>query len=963
MSVFRITLLSIKRRMPQIVKAACTTLAAVFFVTAVLIFQENMYQWQMSSNKSRFGDWFLCEVTSKEPNKFLSEHAYLNAPVKAVTCVDMFNADWKMTGYILGSFDETFVKQGRLKLDEGRLPENDDEIAMDWNTLLSLGYTGEIGETITIRYCEENSVYKESARQERQFRLCGIFANYTSIWKYGKKMPGAVVTENALSVFNTKCRNSYLYSLKESVRTSDYNTVYKKIKEDAKTETEYNSAVYDYQPWSSALVYAYMYIVVMVIGILALSYQLIEYRGRRQTAYQRFRRLGMDKSMMRKMYITENALIIIPAGIVGLLLALLTGLAIGKGLELHNGFHFYKITAGIIIKSVCSVIAAIVVEELAGLIANRLRKHKGSKKKVKSGTLESVSAAGKKSRMKPSNLVRTISSRLMRRDGIFMAVGLRAFALCICGILVFSALMIRKSYTAYKANNALPDIYGYLDPTDSVYEMYIYYYTYVKGYYNIPIPAGKYYSQERNDFTNRLRKERNRFNISFDELKNKLNNNEEDHVNCVKYNDEDMIMREELMVSYLNRYCKRGNTNLLDGFTEEFLAELDNIGGIQSISYSAFESERTWFWDNQDYHKMGMDTISPYNSSSARDTPVTDYGYRYIYSTEYVNPTKELYSKLEKYIDKEYRNYDDFVNGRQVVVFLQDAPDGTYDDTLKAGDTLNYNYYQLPVNPNLTLESDIALGNYVYPYDKAFYEKYNKSGKVNLNVDFNGLGGSLGNDNDDEKQILEGYEVLFDACVSPTVAAVIKVTDDVREDFNGIMVDYGYYTALAGMSLAEQAVDNQRSLMERMTGDEMTGDLDFSLHYNQLSVQYDLSSAFSATNNKLSVYFENNDLAYGSNVDAKNIYRTQLINNILQYGITIAAAVVIQLLIMAIIVRNRIERRKERYKLLHGLGMRRGTIVRICMLEALRESVWCIFTMPLILILELLMYTRKNLVE
>ena len=30
MSVFGITLLSIKRRMPQIIKAACTTLAAVF---------------------------------------------------------------------------------------------------------------------------------------------------------------------------------------------------------------------------------------------------------------------------------------------------------------------------------------------------------------------------------------------------------------------------------------------------------------------------------------------------------------------------------------------------------------------------------------------------------------------------------------------------------------------------------------------------------------------------------------------------------------------------------------------------------------------------------------------------------------------------------------------------------------------------------------------------------------------
>ncbi len=57
----------------------------------------------------------------------------------------MFNQDWKMTGYILGSFDEAFVKQGRLKLDEEKIfPENDDEIAMDRNTLLFVGYVGEM---------------------------------------------------------------------------------------------------------------------------------------------------------------------------------------------------------------------------------------------------------------------------------------------------------------------------------------------------------------------------------------------------------------------------------------------------------------------------------------------------------------------------------------------------------------------------------------------------------------------------------------------------------------------------------------------------------------------------------------------------------------------------------------------------------------------------------------------------
>ena len=103
--------------------------------------------------------------------------------------------------------------------------------------------------------------------------------------------------------------------------------------------------------------------------------------------------------------------------------------------------------------------------------------------------------------------------------------------------------------------------------------------------------------------------------------------------------------------------------------------------------------------------------------------------------------------------------------------------------------------------------------------------------------------------------------------------------------------------------------------------------------------------------------FPSNDISYSSNVDIKNTYRTQLINSILQYGITIIAMIVMQLLIMAIVIRNRINRRKEKMMLLHSLGMRRGKIVSVCMLEALRESVWCVITMPLLLLMELLMFT------
>ena len=72
------------------------------------------------------------------------------------------------------------------------------------------------------------------------------------------------------------------------------------------------------------------------------------------------------------------------------------------------------------------------------------------------------------------------------------------------------------------------------------------------------------------------------------------------------------------------------------------------------------------------------------------------YGSRYLFATEYVNPTKEIYDIASKYIDKSNINYDDFASGKQVIVFIQDNCEGDYDDTLKAGDTLYYNYYNVP---------------------------------------------------------------------------------------------------------------------------------------------------------------------------------------------------------------------------------------------------------------------------
>ena len=967
MNILKITFKSVKRRYRQIIRAALTTLFVVFFVTAVLIFQENMYQWQMQSNKDRFGDWFIMDIGSRQPDSNLTDHIYIEQPVKVSRSVNVLNDDWQSTGFYVGSFSSEFLAQSHIKLDEGRHPEHSDEIAMDWNTLLTLGYKGEIGESINLKYYDNNSIGNKEKRKDKTYTLVGIYRNYTNIWNNGKQIPSAVVVNSELSQFNYDIRSVFLYPIKPSIKTDDYKAVFDSIKEKTSKSYTYNSGVYDYKPWGSTSIYLYMYLIVMAIGITALSYQLIEYKNTRKASYKKYASLGADSSQLRRMYIIENALIIVPAALIGIIAAFLAGGIAGGILEGKAGFSFYTINVSIVLKSIASVVIAVVVEEIVGLLSNVMdtvkekRLKAGSKKQIVNIEVRNKNTSCRKSKLKVSNVSRVITSRLMKRDGVGMIIGVRLFSLFICVVLVFSVLKITTSFDKYKKNNSLPDIYGYLDVPSSNYRTDMIYISYLKDFDNYPAKSLNMDEFTQVDLINKEYNSRNRYNIPYDELRQLiLDNGMTALFTSIPYNSPDRIIKSNCAIMN-SPLAKDGNNSIIEGVSSDVIDGLNEIPGIISIDYSIFESERTWYWDNQDYHKMGIDKIIAAQKASSIAKTMKDptYGSRYLFATEYVNPTKEIYDIASKYIDKSNINYDDFASGKQVIVFIQDNCEGDYDDTLKAGDTLYYNYYNVPFG-QCNKAGYITSSNAVYPYDIPFFNKYNNSGKIDLQVELKD------EDNPDTASTTYSFtqtdlevETMFGACVAPKVAAVIKVTDEVKEDFNGIMPDYGYYTALASTELAKQEIDNQKDLMLRITGEELTDGIDFKLQYNQIKIDYDLSSTFSATNNKVALYLKSNNITYKSNVDSKNVYRTQLVNNILQYGITIMAVIIIQLLIMAIIIRNRIESRRGKFILFRKMGMTRGKLLGICMREAIRESLWCIVTLPLMLILEVLIYSSN----
>ena len=71
----------------------------------------------------------------------------------------------------------------------------------------------------------------------------------------------------------------------------------------------------------------------------------------------------------------------------------------------------------------------------------------------------------------------------------------------------------------------------------------------------------------------------------------------------------------------------------------------------------------------------------------------------------------------------------------------------------------------------------------------------------------------------------------------------------------------------------------------------------------------------------------------------------------MSYGLTAFAAIIIYMIVSMIIVKNRLEKYRSRLKLLSDTGAEKEQLVKICIYECIRESLWFIVLMPLELLI------------
>ena len=267
------------------------------------------------------------------------------------------DADGEDSNLSIGTLDEALTDIGNISMYEGRMPEKDSEIAMDLPSLAALGYSYEVGQTVTVTTViypdtetpeaagsgpagdggeeetlaeavpagdaasEEAStedVPSEDAEMQveritKDFVLTGTIKSFASNWAHDERypLPNCIVTEGALDAMGGADYTTHFYQLDR--RYEDINAeVFAGSFVDEKSACTYNSYVYRSRVWGSEEMFTAVKSVLLVITALAVGYLLISYGAGRRKWYYQYRTVGAEKSQIRTMILMEGVYGVFP---------------------------------------------------------------------------------------------------------------------------------------------------------------------------------------------------------------------------------------------------------------------------------------------------------------------------------------------------------------------------------------------------------------------------------------------------------------------------------------------------------------------------------------------------------------------------------------------------------------------------------------------------------------------------
>lgn len=992
---------SLKRRKKQVLKAVTAIFLSFTFVAGVLLFRDNMYEWQIQSAKHRFGDWFvMMNGNDSRENAQLKSHPYLNDSGKVSISNYQYNNNWNQTDIKIGYMDNDFVRLSNITPDKGEFPKNDDEIAVEWNTLLLLNQGIDIGQDITLNIIVNNPKAGSGwDRITKTYKLSGILKSYTNVWVGGSNVPGIITTKNEAQ--NIKRSNSavYIYSAGNYI-SGDYKDIYEGLNKKVSGSLIYNSSLYDYEPWSGGSIYEYMYVVLVILGVAGIAYQLSVYNKTRKYAYGIIKNMGATKLQMIAFICVENAVIVISSSVIGLILSIIAARLICFIVELRTGISFFTIDRGIYISLLIMLIMAVVVGSIVnicGQSSDRLHRYTSRYK------LKRLYKKDRHTRhtyiLNKNNYVKETYKRLMLRQGIVQSICIRLFSLAMMIIMIICIVNSVRTYADYKISSQKSDVIAFYKQDNNAE----YIICNAENDVQLEYEAGKtldLFKYIKDCYSNAIN------NVSWEMYSDayKSRTSDEGEISFSKRN--------------LKYNIKNADALMYKDIDESTIEYMRGITGVDDISYGYFETARVWTWNTMDYNKMGIpyyvdiDDNKNINSKNinSKNSDSNNASYsseqinpKYLFATEYVEADSRVYDVLADITGKDEIDIQAFKDGRQVVIFLDKNPEGVYDDTITKGTDIGLMCYKAYPENYGYIDKDYASSYYMaiysYMHDKGIVtDDFNKinseyfhslisdnkqdklkqmtelfeKNNVKFLDDFYTYWADKGEEQfyqyvdsyldiniADEKLRVYDYSSDYVPAAAAEVAKVIYVDDEVKDKLKEYIPEFGQYTMLASDELGKKALDTQNNILkDYLMLDELPEEINLSMKYNQINITYGLDSIYNGTANAVASYLGQAGYAYNSYSHDKDLIKSNTIEAYILYGFTGITAFLVYMIVSLIILKNRFFQFSDRIKILRNTGASKDIIFDMYMKQSIREMLWCIMLMPLMIILDIICIKR-----
>lgn len=308
------------------------------FAVMMLSVMGSMNRTNIEYLKNTYGAWHGAIPDGKDSDRaFLERRDWLDRLGESVN-YGQVRGTTPVSG--VGSVDETFLELGRIRLDEGRLPEQPGEIAMEADLLVALGYEPAVRQTVSVPMMIPQAEDPTSfLLVVRDFVLTGVLHEYAHLWILENNVQNRllnsalILPEDGEAILDEAqaMADEYQSGLVRPPLTSYFYTPLEGMEERLRAEVDAHmaetrgaaedrrgcvnvSAGAAYAATDYNTFYVGLILVIALLAVVAVYLLELQSDVRRVV---RLRSIGASKTQIRRLLLLETVLLAVPAVALG----------------------------------------------------------------------------------------------------------------------------------------------------------------------------------------------------------------------------------------------------------------------------------------------------------------------------------------------------------------------------------------------------------------------------------------------------------------------------------------------------------------------------------------------------------------------------------------------------------------------------------------------------------------------